>query len=69
MNVEWLLNNTSVSKGSNIPHHMNRARHFMENSVMTRLGDILRSWGPADPGPQKILKQDLEYHKTENWTD
>ena len=39
----------SVSKDSNTLHHMNQAKHFTENSVMTRLGDILRVKGPADP--------------------
>ena len=38
----------SVSKDSNTLHHMNQAKHFTENSVMTRLGDILRVKGPAD---------------------
>ena len=66
MNVVCLLNDTSVSKGSNTLHHMNQAKHFTENSVMTRFGDMVRGLGPANP--QNILKQHLEYHKTENCT-
>ena len=50
-----LFNNRSVSK----LHHINRAKLFTENSAMARIRDILRGWGPADPG--NILKRDSWY--------